>query len=367
MVHHLAQLVHHCYYAGEIAAGRRAAERLLAVPDLPDDVEQLARSNRTWYTPQLEELCPTAWHIRIDVPPVLDGWSTFNPTIMVHGGDLIGVVRSSNYDIVDGRHYVMPDVDHGTIRTQNILVRFAPDLTVASHQQIAGPEYPQTDYPVVGLEDCRLRTTAAGVGVSATIRNAAPWTDGRCRIGTADLDVESATLTNLRVLDGIHMQEHEKNWMPIEGRGGWLYACSHGGHVVTVDDHPDLPGGYQVARRSAAPPIAGRFRGGSQLVPAGDGWLGLVHEVAFFGDRRAYEHRWVWFDAALRLRRMSPWFAFQAKQQIEFSAGLARHAGRLVVSYGVRDAEAWLVSVKEDDVESCLQDVAGDGLRPPGL
>lgn len=365
MIHHLAQLVHHCYYAGEIAAGRRAAERLLSLPGLPHDVEQLARSNRTWYTPVIEELCASAWHMRIDVQPVYDGWSTFNPTLINHGGYLIGIVRSSNYQIVDGR-YVMPEADAGTIRTENILVRFTPELAVASQRHIIGPDYPHTNYPVVGLEDCRLRTTPTGLGVSCTIRDAAPWTDGRCRVGTADLDVESATLSGLRVLDGIHMQEHEKNWMPIEGRGGWLYAASHDGHVVTVDNHPDLPGGYQVARRSTAPPIAAQFRGGSQLVPAGSGWLGLVHEVAFVDGQRAYEHRWVWFDAALRLRRMSPWFAFQAKQQIEFAAGLARCGDRLVVSYGVRDAEAWLVTVKEDDVDACLQDVAGDGLRAAG-
>ena len=367
MVDHLSQLVHHCYYAGELDAGRRAAERLLAVPGLPEDVEQLARGNRTWYTPQIEAVCPSAEHRVIGVTPAHDGWSTFNPTIANVGGDLVGIVRSSNYEISDGRHYVMLEADGGTIRTENLLVRFAPDLSVVSRRTIVGPEYPHTGYPVVGLEDCRLRTTATGVGVSFTIRDAAPWTDGRCRIGTADLDLQTATLTTLRVLDGITAQEHEKNWMPFVGRGGWLYAASHDGHVVTVDDHPDLPGGYQLVRRSPAPPIARRFRGGTQLVRAGGGWLGVVHEVAAVDGRRAYEHRWVWFDAALRLRRVSPWFAFQARQQIEFAAGLARHRDRLVVSYGVRDAEAWLVSVKEDDVESCLQDVAGDGVRPTGL
>ena len=366
MLDHLQQLAIHCYYAGETDAGRRACERLLSIPDLPVESEQLARTNRTWYTQFLDELCPSAAHVRIDVQPAHDGWSTFNPTLLVHGGDLIGIVRSSNYKIVDG-HYQMPEADGWQIRTENILVRLRPDLTVATQRHIVAPQYPVTGYPVTGLEDCRLRQTDAGVGVSFTIRDAAPWTDGRCRIGTADLDVRTATLSGLRVLDGVHMQEHEKNWMPILApRGGWLYAASHDGHVVTVDANADLPGGYQIARRSPAPPIARRFRGGSQLLPWRGGHLGLVHEVAYVGLARAYEHRWVWFDERLRLARLSPWFAFREQRAIEFAAGLAVYGDRLVASYGVRDAEAWLCSVTEDDCDACLQDVAGDGLRAAG-
>lgn len=366
MIDHLSAVLQHAYYCGEIDAGRRAAERILSTPGLPADAEQLARANRTWYTPLIGDLV-NATHHRIDVQPAHDGWSTFNPSVLLYGGGLVGIVRSSNYRIVD-HQYVMAEGDAGVIRTENILVRFGSDYTVVTQRHIVAPDYPTTGYPVHGLEDCRLWWSPTGVHVSATIRNAAPWTDGRCRIATADLDLRTATLSNLVVLDGIAAQEHEKNWMPIEKRGGWLYAASHNGHVVTVDPHPDVPGGWQLVQRSPAPPIAGRFRGGSQLILWRGGYLGLVHEVAYVDRQRVYEHRLVWFDDALQLRRMSPWFAYRERQAIEFAAGLAYdpHTRSVVMSYGVRDEEAWLCVIPEDDCDAILQDVDRDGVCAAG-
>jgi hypothetical protein len=359
---HLVQLAIHAYYAGEHDTGRRACERLLA-QTLPEETELMVRANRTWYTQTLDELVACR-HQRIDVEPAHEGWSTFNPTLALHDGRLVGIVRSSNYRIVNGR-YLTPKEDGTKIRTENLLVTFRDDLTVESCRVITGPEYPSTGYDVTGLEDCRLRLTAAGLGVSATVRDVAPF-DGRCRIATADLDIEAARLHGLRVLDGLTVQDHEKNWMPFMGpRGGWLYAANHGGHVMTVDPTAMLPGGFNLARRHKAPPIASRFRGGSQLVPFHGGWLGLVHEVAILdGGHRAYEHRLVWLDDGLRLAKVSPWFAFREPRAIEFAAGLAQVGDRLVVSFGVRDAEAWLVELAADDAWSLLSPVTY-GLTAP--
>ena len=345
MLDHLQALAVHCYYAGEIDAGRRACERILSIPGLPREATMLARQNRLWYTQTLDELADVTFQ-RIDVEPAYDGWSLFNPTLAVHAGDLIGIVRSSNYQIVNHR-YVMPDEDAGRIRTQNLLVRYGPDLQPVSCRPLKC-DYPATAFAVDGLEDCRLRHTKTGIGVSATVRNVAPF-DGRCRIAIGHVDLGSATVTGLRVLDGVNAQEHEKNWMPVEGRGGWVYACNHGGHVVTVDADPDLAGGWQMCQRSPAPPIAAEFRGGSQLARFRDGWLAVIHEVAYTDGKRCYEHRLVWFDADLRVSALSPAFAFREARSIEFAAGIACYGERVLISFGVRDAEAWIVALSEED------------------
>jgi hypothetical protein len=227
-------------------------------------------------------------------------------------------------------------------------------------RQIRYPDYPKTDYPVDGLEDCRLRNTKTGIGVSATVRNVSPF-DGRCRIATADLDYDDASLHNLRVLAGLQCQEHEKNWMPIEAGpgkyGGWLYSAHHDGHAVTVDHDPEVAGAYQLRRRQPAPVIARGFRGGGQVVAFRDGWLGLIHEVAHLpSGHRVYEHRLCWWDDGFRLERWSPAFAFRELRAIEFAAGLATVGDNVVMSFGVRDAEAWLVEVPAADVASLLDD-----------
>jgi hypothetical protein len=353
MQHDLALCVH-AYYAGEIDAGRRACERLLSQP-LDEQTERLVRCNRTWYTPTLEQLA-TCRLKRLDVPPAHDGWSTFNPTLIAHGDKLLAIVRSSNYQIVAGQ-YQMPAADGGQIRTRNQLVRLAPDLSVIDCRTITGPDYPHTGYPVTGLEDCRLRHTQTGIGVSATVRDVGPF-DGRCRIATADLDVESATLASLLVLDSISTANDEKNWMPIEGRGGWLYMCHRDGHVVTVDDDATLAGGYQLCQRSRSPHIARGYRGGSQLVPFRDGWLCLIHEVAVDAGQRVYEHRLVWFDNGLRLARHSQPFAFVGTRGIEFAAGLAVVGDRVIAAVGRHDAEAWLAEMQAEDAWQLLSSPA---------
>ena len=340
----------HAYYVGELAAGLRACERLLARGDLDDAMQHAVRFNRTWYTQPLCEYADTRF-VRFDIEPAHEGWSLFNPTVIVHDGQLVAIVRSSNYQIVGGR-YVMPDADQGTIRTENILVRMRQDLTVSDAKVIAGPDYVRTGFPVTGLEDCRLRYTPAGIGVSATVRDVAPH-DGNCRIAVADLSVSEARFDSLRVLSGSTPLPHEKNWMPIHGTSAWLYMANLDGHTVSVDSDADIPDAFSICRRSTAPAIASQFRGGSQLVPFRGGLLGVIHEVAAT-PHRAYDHRFVWFDEGLSLRRMSVPFGIREPNTIEFAAGLAVLNDSVVVSFGVRDAEAWLVEMPASQVEGLL-------------
>jgi predicted GH43/DUF377 family glycosyl hydrolase len=351
MHEHLHALAIHAFYAGEHDAGRRACERLLNLPGLPPEIDRQGRANRTWYTQSLNDLAAVSSVDRIPCEPAHPGWSLFNPTIAADGDRLLAVVRSSNYQIVEGR-YVMPDEDRGVIRTENILV----EIGSPGQRTLVPPAYELNGFPVSGLEDCRLRRTADGWGVSATVRDAAPW-DGRCRIGVASLDLDEGRLHGLRVLDWEGLQDHEKNWMPWGD--GWMYACGHEGHTVTIDADAELPGVYEVRRRGAAPPLAAGFRGGGQVVPFRDGWLAIVHEVAMLDTgRRAYEHRFVWFDESLTIRRWSLPFFFLERQTIEFAAGLAMIDDTVFVSFGVHDAEAWLCRLKGGAVWDLLRPVS---------
>ena len=348
MLEHLRQLAIHAYYAGEHDAGRRACEQALRLAGLPADAEQNIRENRVWYTRPLRDLLPCETR-RIVVDPAEPGWSTFNPALAADGDGLLAVVRSSNYRIDAGR-YVMPEADAGRIRTRNILCRLSLDGTVRDRVVLADPDYQTTGYPVEGLEDCRLLRAEDRWYVSATVRNAAPG-DGRCRQGLSRLDTDAGRLVGLTMLDSLQLQQHEKNWSPIEGRGlTWLHSASHRGHVVTVDPDPGMPGCWQIAQRSPAPPVARGFRGGSQLAKVDEGYLAVVHEVAAFGNHRAYEHRFVLFANDLRIVAVSPAFAFLEPRTIEFAAGLAVVGDRVFVTFGVRDEEAWLMDCGVEDL-----------------
>src|SRR5262249_26977213 len=143
---------------------------------------------------------------------------------------------------------------------------------------------------------------------------------------------------------------HEKNWMPrvVGDTLQFIYHCDPT-RLVDAD-----------ARNisEAAPPIAAhQFRGGTQAIPFDGGWLALIHEVRIRDGQRYYRHRFVWFDAAARLRRVSRPFFFQIRG-VEFAAGLAWHPDgkRLMITYGVADSEAWIATVDADEVQGLLED-----------
>lgn len=346
---HYAALAVHAYYAGELAAGRRACEALLAA-ELPAHEEATVRRNRTWYTEPLEDLAPCRFH-ELYLEPARDGWSLFNPSIVPTAAGWLVNVRSSNYRIKAGR-YEMPPEDAGKIRTVNLLAELGDDFTVGRVRPMAA-DYPRTAFAVDGLEDVRLNIIGDKLVASATVRNLEPL-DGTCRIATATIDLEAAAAGPL-YCPHTPDNRHEKNWMPISGRRAWLYACHADGRVAVAEPAGDA---WKITAHAGAPHIARGWRGGSQLVPVGGGrWLALVHEVAHDPDgRRIYEHRLVAFDEAAgwAVAGYSRPFYLLERRAIEFVAGLAVKDDRLVATFGVRDAEAWLVELDLDDALQTL-------------
>ena len=359
MLHHLQAVAAHAYYTGHMAAGRDACERILRMPVLPDSVEARTRANRTWYTQPLSKLVATSRYRRLDDEPTRErlgirpGWSAFNPSILAttYRGSASGMlctIRSSNYSI-SGGHYTIAPEDGGVIKTVTYLARLDDDLELFDARQIA-IDYEKNGFEVTGLEDLRLNQVGERILASATARDLGPR-DGTCRIATFEIDQH-----HLRAI-GIACPEtpggrHEKNWMPIVGRERWVYSCSHEGHVCRVEREGD---GWRVDEGPASPPVALQFRGGSQVVPIGSDRLAVIHEVSD-GDapRRVYEHRFVRFTEKGQIIGVSPAFVFREPRAIEFCAGLAIRGERVIASFGVRDAEAWLVELRLPEVLAML-------------
>lgn len=344
---HDAALLQHAYYVGELEAGRRAAERLLS-QSLPPDVEHQVRTNRTFYTPTLAELGPVEFRA-IDIKPAHPDWSLFNPTLLKHNDRLLGLVRSSNYKM-RGMTYIIPPADKSMIRTASILVEYDNDLRVVSAVPLADPQYERTNFLVDGLEDCRLYSRGDQICVSATVRNVAPH-DGMCRIGTAVIDPATHVMRDIEVLP-LPAEQHEKNWMPIIGQVSWLYSCGAAGKTELVLQKNNR---WQIISLGPAPKLTKSFRGGSQLVPFLGGYLAAIHEVVLPDkNKRVYEHRLVWFDDQCRPKKATQPFFLRKKREIEFVAGLAVLADRVVMSFGVNDCEAWLAAVDSKSIETRL-------------
>ena len=377
--------------SGEHAAGLRACERLLSRPQgLPPLIEAEARILRTYLVPAAAGLFPGLQAQQIEPSLCEDrpeGWTIFNPSCLVVGDELLVLVRSSNYRIVEGQ-YVVPQADvpgDGSmpwIRTRNLLLRY--DLTTnqlapkGEAVQLYGPGYATRDeIHITGLEDLRLRHAchdfdgpSGGITVSGTCldtadqptaANGAPM----ARIATATLLPDAGVLTSFECLPEPIQGRYEKNWVPIESHRPaswpvWLYSAWENGRVATVHRIGKQTGfGAWVIEASAFSPFALRhLRGRSQLIEThrGQRLLGIFGE-AFDDGRRMYDHRFVEFTLDLHPIRWSPPFRLGPQRGVEFVAGLQRLGETFVVSYGLRDEEAWLATLPVASVEATLTDI----------
>ena len=139
-----------------------------------------------------------------------------------------------------------------------------------------------------------------------------------------------------------HQHGHEKNWMPWV-RNGEIQFVHRLGSMVSMAGGA---GDYHDPNIDVS-----CISGGSQVCNAGGIHIGLVHgRPSGRLLNRYYQHR-LWYLPTIAGFFISPPFFFHDRQ-IEFAAGLAYFPDerQLMVSYGVRDCEAWLATMDLDEV-----------------
>ncbi len=332
-------------FVGHKEAGRRFATQ--AVRARPDD-ERL-RANLAYYAQGAGELFG-ATACAIEFTPEID-WNASNPSIYCGPSGLRCVVRTVNYRIVDGR-YVTPAGD-GVICTRNFLLDLGDDLKTRKVVEMVDRDAtPRTSFPIHGFEDARLFEWRGKWWATATVCD---FTDGRREIALLELG-EDGAIVRAEALRGPWSAQTQKNWMPVvdhaQGVARIVYSTSPPLIFDLADaDEVAPPRSWHVADRhavgvpidvtDAAFALHGRLRGGSQGVRVDDGWIFVVHDVAFPGSGRVYLHRFVQLDDDLKLVSMSDPFYFE-RLGIEFCAGLALVGDKLVASYSVNDGSARL-------------------------
>jgi Uncharacterised nucleotidyltransferase len=330
----------------------------LALQDNPNGHSpELARHNLYWYLPTFKEVCPTfKWQKLWDAPD--HNWIALNPSVTRHRGELCAIVRTVNYKIDEEGRYCSRTPQgqwaYGTaaywennpIITRNYLVRLDQDLKVRDWAEVLSPnDMQEPRYKlVIGFEDMRLFSWKDELWTSSCVRemNAEGYSEQViARIGQdARIDYLQRMLRSPRL--------YEKNWAPIV-RGEDLLFMYRLGHVVGPDGTDLLKNPTGVA--------TDHISGSSQYIPYQSGWLAITHEAQHLPGKRLryYMHRFAWFDDNYKLRALSKPFVFNDKA-IEFVAGLCWHPNQrdLVLSYGHRDGEARIGTVKHCEVREWL-------------
>jgi glycosyltransferase involved in cell wall biosynthesis len=301
-----------------------------------------ARSNLYWYLKPLSEDVPSFKPQQIQFDPP-SGYVACNPSVVNHDGQPVILVRTVNYTINGEGGYDIRDgdgacSDRNPIHTRNFLVH--PQSTLAPRELQLPRNWPNPQYHLVrGFEDSRLFEWNEVLRTISTVRELTP--EGWCEQVFDTITDHGYDVLWRQILP--KERRHEKNWMPwVRGDNLWFVyrlgtIIDRHGEVIFESDP-----GFDVSNIS----------GGSQVVQVDERtWLAVVHEArAIPGDnRRFYQHRFVAFWANGRVDRISAPFFFHDRQ-IEFCAGLAVFGKQLMVSYGVRDCEAWTATMNTDEV-----------------
>ena len=338
--------------------GHVAADWLTLSRAATPAARELARSNVNFYCEPAKTLMPSFRARPVGFTPP-EGWQATNPSIARRGDQVVMVQRCVNYTLTETGEYRTADGE--PIATRNFLLRLNADLRVGSAVEIMPPlDLPQPAFDLVlGFEEVRPFLWRGELWCCAALRELTP--DGWCEQVLARIDCAPsgpARLADWCVLRPEGSHRHELNWMPLISGDElrFIAACDP---VRVVNEQART-----VTERT--PSIAAElFRGGSQAIAFDRGWLALIYEVSWQGGTRSHLHRFVWLDAEFALRGVSRRFCLQ-QPGVELASGLAWHPDGdcLLISFGIKDREAWLATVKAEDVRAILSDT--DGLLATG-
>jgi hypothetical protein len=331
----------------------------------PEDIRDIEDQRARWLgsrgeyariaTP-LSALAGGVEDIAITVPDeVRGGYIAANPSVLLHDDRRLAIVRGVNYrQAVGGITLFKKNED--CCRTLNFWVEFDHNWRPLGFKPMVDP-YPPRPGAVQGYEDCRLFHSAGHYWASANFAER-PRLVGEgamgllCEMALLRLS-DDGDIEDVKALRGPWSVYHQKNWKPCPTEAEplrWLYS-SDPLMVVTpaMATHPYRPKWC----------VSGAWRGSSQAVRCGSGWLWVDHRpiIGWDGPRNLYLHRFVLADEKLtRIEAQSPPFVFR-NYGIEFCAGLAIDGDRVVLSYSVRDAMPFLAICSLEGVMRCLGEV----------
>ncbi|MEO7722393.1 MAG: hypothetical protein ABIS08_10830 [Pseudolysinimonas sp.] len=296
------------------------------------------------------------WVARVEFTPlrteVRAGWTCFNPTLVRRrDGRLVAGVRSSNYRL---GHLGSYDIDdpRRIVRSESRLVALDDRLRPEAGVLVAEARDALTvESTIRGYEDLRLFESSGGLGALASVRDRD--STGLCRIVLLEI-ADDGTVTRERLVAGPDPLLHEKNWVPFDAQAATLrIAYSWDPLVLGL---LDLTTGELTLDAPVASPW-GAARGGAGGVAVGDELLFVVHESITMPDwTRRYVHRFVTLTSDGLPSRESTRLTFLSLG-IEFATGMALDGDRLLVSFGREDEEAWIASVRLQEVMELMTPV----------
>jgi hypothetical protein len=284
-------------------------------------------------------------------------WSALNPSIGYSEADgYMTLIRSSNY-LIDPLTREFKIQTSGDIRTRTWICRLDPtDWSVHDLREIHiadGPSVPR------GIEDCRIYWRDGVWYMHGVMLERAHTVPSRVAIYRLDLEENKAYF--VQKCEGFDVDRYEKNWMTTLNDSNPHFDFIYSPTGIVKDNKFIL--------KPNTNRTIGSIRGGSSLLLLEDkSYLAVTHSCyqniihvpnGKFLDRRVfrkYVHQFVRYDYYGNIIEISPEFLFEG-YDVEFAAGLAECGEHFVVSYGIEDGSANIVSIPKKNVFEMLQPI----------
>ena len=306
---------------------------------------------------------------------VTKGTGLMNPSIFIDDdGDILCILRHINYTLYHAENnqrfpsiwgplsYLHPEEDQRLV-TANYFCRLDKDFNVINYTLIDTTKLDvKPIWTFVGEEDARLVKWEGEYYATGVRRDTTTNGQGRMELSKLEVDKEAWTakeVFRIRIPAPIDENSYcEKNWMPILDKEYHYVKWTVPTEVVKAN--PNEPVCKQVSVKQGKSANADQ-RGGSQLIPWGDYYIAITHEVVLFKNylkqkNGTYRHRLCVWDKEFNLIGISPQSWSFLDGQIEFCAGAAKYEDNLLITFGFQDNAAFILDVPNALVEEMIQE-----------
>ena len=302
-----------------------------------------------------------------------NGIGVMNPSIFLDNDKLYINLRHINYILYhsEGEQlffnrygplvYMNPE-DDIKLKTTNYLCTLDTDLSVKDYYKV---NTSKLDIPAVwdfhGLEDARLVKWDDKLYLSGVRRDVKDNGEGRIELSEIDVSDKSVSeVSRLRIpAPGDNTSYCEKNWMPVIDLPYTYVKWTNPTEVVKVDTINKTCNTIFISDNKISFET-GDLRGGSQVIPYGEFYIALVHEVRLWKNRLSqkdatYYHRFIIWDKQWNIVRVSDLFSFMTGE-IEFACGMTFYKGDLLITFGFQDNASYLLKIPHDIIDTILYD-----------
>lgn len=305
------------------------------------------------------------------IPSELTGGTGLcNPSVYIDGDQILVNIRHVGYNFYNSEFgkkfesrwgpltYMHPE-DDPYLRTDNFLCKLDQDLNITQLNKVDTTRLDQPPiWDFVGLEDARVVRWDEKLYLIGVRRDTTTEGQGRMEFTEVkEYDQEVKEISRTRIQAPNDFDSYcEKNWMPIIDMPFHMVKWSNPTEVVKIDLATNSS--KTIARSETALEGIRDLRGGSQVIPWGENYIAVTHEVDLWNNEPGnkdgrYLHRFVIWDKNWKIIKTSSDFNF-LDGSVEFSCGLAQYRDKVLITFGYHDNAAYILEVPKTFIDDFI-------------